>query len=76
MILHVKEAKYVHDYVIWVRFNDDIEGEVDLENELEGEIFGSLKDKKNFNLLKLTPYCKPSFGRMVRTLLRNSYMKI
>jgi hypothetical protein len=55
MILHVKDAKYVHDYVIWVRFNDDIEGEVDLENELEGEIFGSLKDKKKFQSFKVDP---------------------
>ena len=22
MILHVKEARYLHDYVIWLRFND------------------------------------------------------
>ena len=55
MILHVKDAKYVHDYVIWVRFNDDIEGEVNLENELEGEIFGSLKDKKKFQSFKVDP---------------------
>ena len=55
MILHVKEAKYLHDYVIWLRFNDDIEGEVDLENELEGEIFGSLKDKKIFQSFKVDP---------------------
>ncbi|MFZ3064088.1 MAG: DUF2442 domain-containing protein [Nitrospirota bacterium] len=55
MILHVKDAKYVHDYVIWIRFNDDIEGEVDLENELEGEIFGSLKDKKKFQSFKVDP---------------------
>lgn len=55
MILHVKEAKYLHNYVIWIRFNDDIEGEVDLENELEGEIFGSLKDKKKFQSFKVDP---------------------
>ena len=28
MILHVKDAKYLHDYVIWVRFNDGAEGEI------------------------------------------------
>lgn len=55
MILHVKEAKYLHDYVIWIRFNDDIEGEIDLENELEGEIFDSLKDKKKFQSFKVDP---------------------
>ena len=66
MILHVKEAKYLHDYVIWVRFNDSIEGEVDLENELEGEVFGSLKDKRKFKFFKVKPILKPSFGKMAR----------
>ena len=55
MILHVKEAKYLHDYVIWVKFNDGIEGEVDLGLELKGEIFGPLKDKKNFKAFKVDP---------------------
>jgi len=53
MILHVKQAKYLHDYVIWIKFNDGIEGEIDLENELTGEIFGPLKDKKLFKSFKV-----------------------
>jgi hypothetical protein len=53
MILHVKEAKYLHDYTIWVRFNDGIEGEVDLKDELEGEVFGPLKDIKKFKNFKV-----------------------
>ena len=55
MILHVKEAKYLHDYFIWIKFNDGIEGEVDLEQELTGEIFGPLKDKKLFKSFKVDP---------------------
>lgn len=55
MILHVKEAKYLHDYVIWIKFNDGIEGEVDLEYELTGEIFGPLKDKNLFKSFKVDP---------------------
>jgi hypothetical protein len=55
MILHVKEAKYLRDYVIWIKFNDGIEGEVDLERELTGEIFGPLKDKKLFRSFKVDP---------------------
>ena len=55
MILHVKEAKYLHDYVVWLRFNDGIEGEIDLEGELEGEVFGSLKDKGLFKSFKVDP---------------------
>jgi hypothetical protein len=55
MFLHVKEAKYLHDYVLWVKFNDGIEGEVDLESELIGEIFGPLKNKKVFRSFKVDP---------------------
>ncbi len=55
MILHVKEAKYLHDYVIWLRFNDGAEGEIDLANELEGEVFGPLKDINKFKSFKVDP---------------------
>lgn len=55
MILHVVDVKYVRDYVIWVRFNDGIDGEVDLSAELEGEVFGPLKDKKLFKTIKVDP---------------------
>jgi hypothetical protein len=55
MFLHVKEAKYVRDYVIWLRFNDGAEGEVDLAAELEGEVFGSLKDKQMFQKFCVDP---------------------
>ncbi|MEW6041662.1 MAG: DUF2442 domain-containing protein [Elusimicrobiota bacterium] len=55
MILHIKAAKYLHDYVIWVRFNDGVEGEVDLYRELEGEMFGPLKDINKFKSFKVDP---------------------
>lgn len=55
MILHVKEAKYRHDYVIWLRFNDGTEGEVDLVKELEGEVFGPLKDIRKFKSFSVDP---------------------
>lgn len=53
MILHVKEAKHRHDYVIWIRFNDGTEGEVDLTNELEGEVFAPLKDIDKFKSFRV-----------------------
>jgi hypothetical protein len=55
MILHVKKAKYLHDYVIWLRFNDGTEGEIDLSGELEGKIFGPLKDLNKFKAFKVDP---------------------
>jgi hypothetical protein len=53
MILHVKEAKYLHDYVIWLRFNDGAEGEVNLKDELYGEVFEPLKDLEKFKSFRV-----------------------
>ena len=55
MFLHVTKAEYLHDYVIWLQFNDGSEGEVDLADELEGEVFGPLKDKKLFKSFSVDP---------------------
>ena len=55
MIMHVKEAKYLHDYVVWVRFSDGAEGEVDLAGQLEGEVFGPLRDLKAFASFRVDP---------------------
>ncbi len=53
MFLHVKEAKYLHDYVIWLRFNNGAEGEIDLEPELCGEVFEPLKNIEEFKNFKV-----------------------
>lgn len=53
MFLHVEEAQYVRDYVIKVRFNNGMEGEVDLSKELDGEVFGPLKDINKFKSFKV-----------------------
>jgi hypothetical protein len=55
MFLHVKEAKYLHDYVIWLQFNDGAEGEINLETELDGEVFAPLKDKQLFQNFRVDP---------------------
>lgn len=55
MIIHVKEAKYLHDYVIWLKFNDGTKGEVDLKDELYGEVFEPLKEIERFKSFKVDP---------------------
>lgn len=55
MIYKVTDAKYVRDYVIHVKFNDGLEGDVNLKNELEGEIFTPLKDMSRFKKFKVHP---------------------
>ena len=48
MFIHVTAAKYIDDYRVQLSFNDGSNGEVDLANELNGEIFEPLKDKSFF----------------------------
>ena len=55
MILHVHEVKHMKDYILWMRFNDGAEGEIDLKNELEGEIFGPLQDQSLFQTVRVDP---------------------
>ena len=52
------EAKYMHDFTIWLRFADGSEGEVNLSDELEGEIFEPLQDSAYFQRLSLHPELK------------------
>jgi len=48
MFLHVLEARYVRNYVLWLQFSDGTAGEVDLCDELEGPVFGPLRDLERF----------------------------
>lgn len=48
MFLHVTEAEYVGGYSLRLTFNNGRSGEVDLQNELYGEMFAPLKDMDQF----------------------------
>lgn len=48
MILHTTEVNYLGDYRLWLAFNNGESGQVDLQQELCGEVFEPLKDKAQF----------------------------
>jgi hypothetical protein len=52
-MITIKEARYVKDYAVWIRFSDGVEGQVDLGRELGGEIFKPLKKLEYFKQFKL-----------------------
>ena len=52
-MIRVTDVRYVRDYMVWLRFNDCIEGELDLRRELHGEVFEPLRDKELFGSVKL-----------------------
>ena len=51
----VVEARYVRDYVVWLRFRDGRAGEIDLESALRGPVFEPLKDVSSFRQLFVHP---------------------
>jgi len=53
MIPKIVEAAFVRDFIIHIRFADGVEGDVDLEQELDGPIFEPLKVPKFFREFRL-----------------------
>jgi hypothetical protein len=48
MFLHVTSVTYLEDYKLRLLFNDGVAKEVDLRDELYGEVFEPLKDVELF----------------------------
>jgi hypothetical protein len=55
MIAHVVDARYVTGHIIWLRFSDGAEGEVDLSRELHGPVFEPLKAVEAFRQFVVHP---------------------
>jgi hypothetical protein len=47
-MVDVVEARYIRDYTIWLKFEDDVSGEVDLSADLHGPVFEPLRDRNYF----------------------------
>ena len=55
MPLRIIEAHYVSTHTIWLRFSDGAEGEVNLSQEIHGEMFEPLKDIQYFRKFQVHP---------------------
>ncbi len=55
MIPKVVKARHEHDFTVYLRFADGTEGNVDLRDELYGELFEPLKDPAVFKALFVHP---------------------
>lgn len=54
MIPRVVEARYISGRIIWLRFSDGAEGEVDLSAEIHGEIFEPLREVDYFRKFEVS----------------------
>jgi len=48
MFIRIAEAKYIRDHVLWIKFDNGVEGEIDLSAELWGEMFEPLRNLDSF----------------------------
>lgn len=55
MLPRVVDAEYVGEFTLHLRFADGTEGDVNLEGELDGEIFEPLKDTAYFRRFAVNP---------------------
>ena len=55
MFLHIKKVTYLDEYKLRLTFSNDVVKDVDLKNELYGEVFAPLKDIKKFKKVKINP---------------------
>jgi hypothetical protein len=55
MIPRVIDARHAGGYRVWLRFQDDLTGEIDLQSELWGPVFEPLKDVREFAKLRADP---------------------
>ena len=58
MIPKVIDARHAGGYRVWLRFADGPSGEIDLERELWGPAFESLRNVDEFAKLYVDPECK------------------
>jgi len=55
MFLHIVSVEYIDDYRLRLEFNDGSVKEIDLKEELYGEIFEPLKDVNFFKKVAVNP---------------------
>jgi len=55
MVPKIVEARYVNNFVIHLCFADGTAGDVDLERELDGEVFFPLRNLEYFKRFRVHP---------------------
>ena len=55
MMPRVIDGRYAGGYRVWLRFDDGLSGEIDLEKELWGPVFEPLKDVAEFAKVRFDP---------------------
>ena len=49
------EARQIQGFVLWLKFSDGVEGDIDFSDELDGPIFEPLKNVELFRQFRIDP---------------------
>jgi hypothetical protein len=49
----VIEVRYVRDYTVWVKFEDGVQGDVDISRSFKGPVFEPLRDHEYFKQVRV-----------------------
>jgi hypothetical protein len=55
MLPKVTHVEYFQDFILRVEFDDGAKGEIDFEDELDGDVFEPLRDLNNFKQFAVHP---------------------
>lgn len=58
MLTHITAAEYRGGHRIWLKFNDQLSGEIDLRDRLTGPVFQPLHAEAEFRKFVLDPVAK------------------
>ncbi|HVT03984.1 MAG TPA: DUF2442 domain-containing protein [Thermoanaerobaculia bacterium] len=54
-LVDVVAVRHVRDHIVWVKFEDGAEGEVDLAGSLRGPVFEPLRNVEYFKQVRVDP---------------------
>jgi len=54
-MVRVLDARHISGAILWLRFSDGLQGEVDLSHELDGPVFEPLRDPVVFRAFSSHP---------------------
>jgi len=78
-MLHIKSARHVSNFVLWMAFDDGMDGNIDLEGALIGPVFDPLKDVSMFSKVAIDPELEtvvwPNGADLVPEFLKELHIK-
>ena len=75
-MLEVREVRARPNYKIWVRYEDDVDGEVDLTLYVGKGIFSAWKDPAFFEAVHLTPYGSIAWNEDIELCPDSIYLEL